>query len=95
MEDYDPTAFRRTTGDVLAAWAVCMILFASILFGSFINSSAEHDEQNVSVVANNVLGSVRASDTAQKSISSYEQLRKTLVQKESSKGKAPFAACEN
>ncbi len=73
MEDYDPTAFRRTSGDVLAAWAVFTILFAVLFFGSLIIGSADHGEQNVLVAANNTHGSVRANDPAQKIISSCER----------------------
>ena len=73
MEDYDPSAFRRTDGDVLAAWAVCMMLFAGILFGSFINSSADHDEKNVVVADNSIYGSMRAKTPAQKIISSCKR----------------------
>lgn len=73
MEDYDPRAYRGTTGDILAAWAVCTILFAGILFGSFINSSADLNEQNVAVAANNIHGSMRAKIPAQKIISSCER----------------------
>ena len=73
MEDYDPSAYRGTTGDVLAAWAVYTMLFAGILFGSFINSSADHDEQNVAVAANSIHDTMRGNIPAQKIISSCER----------------------
>lgn len=72
MEDYDPTVFRRNTGDVLAAWAVCSILITGILFGSFINSSADHDEQNVPVAAGYLQDVAQLSVPAHKGATSCE-----------------------
>ena len=51
MEDYDPMAFRRASEDVLAAWALCALLFAALFIGSLINSVPDLDRQNASVAA--------------------------------------------
>ena len=72
MENFDPRAFQRTSEDVLAAWAVCTILFAGILLGSFINSSADIDELNVSVTAGYLHNVVDMGVAAHKSATTSE-----------------------
>ena len=73
MEDYDPTEFQRTTGDALAAWAVFTVLFAGILIGSLIISSADLDEQNGPLKVDNIHGSIQANVPAHTMISSCDR----------------------
>lgn len=75
MEDYDIKTFRTTGGHVLAAWALCAMLFAGLVLGSLINGRSKGDEQDVAVAANCVDGLVRANVPARKGISSCERRR--------------------
>ncbi len=75
MEDYDPKTFRSTRGDALAAWALCTLLLAALMIGSFVNSCSNLDEQTVSVAANSSQGSMQAKVPAHKIVSSCDQRR--------------------
>ena len=73
MEDYDPKTFRSTRGEASAAWALCTMLLAALMIGSFISGSSGLDEQNVSVAASNIHGSMQAKVPAHKFVSSCER----------------------
>lgn len=60
MEDYDPTMFQIAVGEALAAWAVFIVLISAISIGSLIISSADFNEPNVPLKAEQVHGLARA-----------------------------------
>lgn len=51
FDPYDPRAFQRSIIDVLAAWAVCAMLFVGLLLVPSIKINAVLEEQHGSVMA--------------------------------------------